>query len=70
MAQSETPDELTIEWREYQFARLGFANVEEMARSKVDWHEAEALIAAGATPEQVRRILLQAQPEAARASKT
>ena len=57
-AQSETPDELTIEWREYQFARLGFANADEMARSNADWHEAEALIAAGATPEQVRRILL------------
>lgn len=56
--QSETPDELTIEWRKLQFSRLGFPNAEEMARSNVDWHEAEALIAAGADPEQVTRILL------------
>lgn len=57
-ARFETLDELTLEWRQFQFARLGFANADEMARSNVDWHEAEALIAAGADPEQVSRILL------------
>jgi len=29
-----------------------------MARSNVDWHQATALIAAGATPEHIARILL------------
>lgn len=56
--QPDEHDELTTEWRELQFARLGFENADEMARSKVDWHEAEALIAAGATPEQLTRILV------------
>ena len=56
--QADQQDELTIEWRELQFARLGFENADEMARSKVDWHEAAALIAAGATPEHLTRILL------------
>ena len=51
-------DDLTVEWRELQFARLGFENADEMARSGVDWHEAAALISAGATPEDVIRILL------------
>jgi len=51
-------DGLTLEWRRVQFARLGFANPDEMARSNADWHEAAALIAAGCTPEQVARILL------------
>ena len=51
-------DELTIEWRQLRFARLGFENVDEMARSNADWHEAAALIAAGARPEQLVRILL------------
>ena len=51
-------DDLTIAWRELQFARLGFENADEMARSNVDWHEAAALIAAGATPERIVRILL------------
>jgi hypothetical protein len=51
-------DELTTEWRALQFARLGFENADEMARSNVDWHEAAALIAVGATPEHVARILL------------
>ena len=51
-------DHLTIEWRELQFARLGFENADEMARSNVDWHEAAVLIAAGATPEHIVRILL------------
>ena len=51
-------DDLTIEWRELQFARLGFKNADEMARSNVDWHEAAALIGAGATPEDIVRILL------------
>jgi len=51
-------DDLTIQWRALQFARLGFENADEMARSKVDWHEAAALIAAGATPEHIARILL------------
>jgi hypothetical protein len=47
-----------IQWRALQFARLGFENADEMARSNVDWHEAAALIAAGATPEHIARILL------------
>ena len=51
-------DDLTIEWRELQFARLGFENADEMARSNVDWHKAAALIAAGARPEHLVRILL------------
>jgi hypothetical protein len=51
-------DELTAEWRALQFARLGFENADEMARSNVDWHEAAALIAAGATPSHIARILL------------
>ena len=51
-------DDLTIEWRELQFARLGFKNANEMARSNVDWHEAAALISAGAQPEDIVRILL------------
>ena len=58
LAEGARPDELTIEWRELQFARLGFENADEMARSNVDWHEAAALIAAGVTPEDVVRILL------------
>ena len=51
-------DDLTVEWRELQFARLGFENADEMARSDVDWHEAASLIAAGARPEDLVRILL------------
>ncbi len=51
-------DDLTIQWRALQFARLGFENADEMARSNVDWHEAAALIAAGATPEHIAGILL------------
>ena len=51
-------DDLTIQWRTLQFARLGFENADEMARSNVDWHEAAALIAAGATPEHIAGILL------------
>ena len=51
-------DDLTVEWRELQFARLGFENADEMARSNVDWHEAAVLIAAGARPEDLVRILL------------
>ena len=51
-------DDLTVEWRELQFGRLGFENADEMARSDVDWHEAAALIAAGARPEDLVRILL------------
>jgi len=51
-------DDLTTEWRALQFARLGFENADQMARSNVDWHEAAALIAAGATPEHIARILL------------
>ena len=51
-------DDLTIEWRELQFARLGFKNADEMARSNVDWHEAAALIGAGAALEDIVRILL------------
>ena len=51
-------DALTIEWRELQFARLGFENADEMARSNVDWHEAAALMAAGALPEHIVKILL------------
>ena len=51
-------DDLTVEWRELQFGRLGFENADEMARSDVDWHEAAALIAAGATPEDLVGILL------------
>ena len=39
-------------------AGLGFENADEMARSNVDWHEAAALISAGATVEGVIRILL------------
>ena len=55
---AQSHDDLTIQWRALQFARLGFENVDEMARSNVDWHEAAALIAAGATPERIARILL------------
>ena len=51
-------DDLTVERRALQFARLGFENADEMARSNVDWHEAGALIAAGARPEDLVRILL------------
>ncbi len=51
-------DELTLEWRRLQFGRLGFENAEEMARSEGDWHEAAALLAAGASPDQVTKILL------------
>jgi hypothetical protein len=51
-------DDLTTEWRELQFARLGFENAAELARSDVDWHEAAALLAAGATPERIVSILL------------
>ena len=51
-------DDLTLEWRRLQFDRLGFENAEEMARSEGDWHEAAALLAAGASPEQVTKILL------------
>ena len=51
-------DDLTVEWRELQFARLGFENAGEWARSNVDWHRAAALIAAGARPEHLVRILL------------
>ncbi len=51
-------DDLTTEWRELQFARLGFENADEMARSNVDWHEAAALIGAGATPEDIVSIRL------------
>jgi hypothetical protein len=51
-------DELTLEWRSLQFRRLGFENADEMARSDGDWHEAAALIAAGASHEQVTKILL------------
>ena len=51
-------DDLTTEWRALQFARLGFENAGEMARSNVDWHEAAALLAAGATPTHIARILL------------
>ena len=58
LAESARHDDLTIEWRELQFARLGFENADEMARSNVDWHEAAALISAGVTPEDVVRILL------------
>jgi hypothetical protein len=58
LAESAGHDDLTIEWRVLQFARLGFENADEMARSNVDWHEAAALIAAGVTPEDVVRILL------------
>jgi len=54
----DSHDELTIQWRLLQFARLGFENADEMARSSVDWHEAAALIAVGATPEHIARILL------------
>ena len=54
----DSHDDLTIQWRVLQFARLGFANADEMARSNVDWHEAAALIAAGVTPEYIARILL------------
>jgi hypothetical protein len=50
-------DDQTIEWRELQFARLGFENAGEMARSDADWHEAAALIAAGARPEDLFRIM-------------
>jgi hypothetical protein len=50
-------DDQTIEWRELQFARLGFENAGEMARSNADWHEAAALIAAGARPEHLSRIM-------------
>lgn len=55
---AERLDELTLEWRRLQFERLGFENAEEMARSEGDWHEAAALLAAGASPEQVTKILL------------
>lgn len=58
LAEGARHDDLTIEWRELQFARLGFENADEMARSNVDWHEAAALISAGASPEGVIRILL------------
>ena len=58
LAEGARHDDLTIEWRELQFARLGFENADEMARSNVDWHEAAALISAGATVEGVIRILL------------
>ena len=51
-------DDLMVEWRELQFARLGFENADEMARSNVDWHEAAALVAAGVRPEHLVRILL------------
>jgi hypothetical protein len=51
-------DDLTTEWRALQFARLGFENADQMARSNVDWHEAAALPAAGATPNHIARILL------------
>ena len=51
-------DDLTLEWRRLQFKRLGFENAEEMARSEGDWHEAAALLAAGASLEQVTKILL------------
>ncbi len=51
-------DDLTLEWRRLQFRRLGFENADEMARSDGDWHEAAALIAAGASLEQVTKILL------------
>ena len=54
----DSHDDLTIQWRALQFARLGFENADEMARSNVDWHEAAAFIAAGATPEYIARILL------------
>ena len=54
----DSHDDLTIQWRALQFGRLGFENTDEMARSNVDWHEAAALIAAGARPEQIARILL------------
>lgn len=54
----DSHDDLTTQWRALQFARLGFENADEMARSNVDWHEAAALIAAGATPEHIARILL------------
>jgi len=58
LAEGARHDDLTIEWRELQFARLGFENADVMARSNVDWHEAAALISAGATPEGVTRIRL------------
>ena len=58
LAEGALLDDLTIEWRELQFARLGFENANEMARFNVDWHEAAALISAGVTPEDVIRILL------------
>lgn len=54
----ESRDDLTIQWRALQFARLGFENADEMAQSDADWHEAAALIAAGATPDFIARILL------------
>lgn len=54
----DSHDDLTIQWRALQFARLGFENADEMARSNVDWHEAAAHIAAGATPEHIARFLL------------
>ena len=51
-------DDLTREWRKLQFTRLGFENADEMARSDGDWHEAAALLAAGASLDQVTKILL------------
>ena len=51
-------DDLTIQWRALQFARHGFENADRMARSKLDWHEAAAHIAAGATPEHIARTML------------
>ena len=54
----DSHDDLTIQWRAGQFARLGFENADEMAQSDTDWHEAAALIAAGATPHFIARILL------------
>ena len=58
VATGESRDDLTIQWRALQFARLGFENADEMAQSDADWHEAAALIAAGATPEFIAGILL------------
>ena len=58
VATGQSLDDLTIQWRALQFARLGFENADEMAQSDADWHEAAALIAAGGTPEFIAGILL------------
>jgi hypothetical protein len=55
-----TEEERIERWRVGRFVTLGFKmeTAVELAIAGVDWHEAERLLAAGATKAQTRRILL------------